>query len=221
MNSIDLRTAIMKLSRLLISFTIIAFGTELMIQANIGMNPWGTFTLGLMHLTGISYGTLTQLIGLVLLILLMCFRVYPGVGTILDMALIGLIVNFFHKLGIVPVVNHLGVQVLMCILGLIVFCYGIYGYYSSGLGAGPRDLLVIKIMQRTDRKLSDVKTTIEALVFVIGVAIGGEYGIGTIIITLFTGKILEMIFKFHKFDIKNQEQVDIGKTFKMIFSHSA
>ncbi|MFZ5354553.1 MAG: YczE/YyaS/YitT family protein [Bacillota bacterium] len=212
----NIKSILMKLPQLILAFFILSVGMELMIKADLGLNPWGTFTLGLVNITGIQFGTLTQLIGIALLGGMVLLKVYPGIATLLDMFFIGIFINKIDSLGIIHTpANFLG-RLEMCLIGLIIFCYGIYIYYRCGLGTGPRDSIVIGIMRRTGKGIHIVKPLFEGTVFIIGVIIGGKYGIGTIIITLFTGKLLDIVFKLHNFDIINFTQMDLKKTVSYI-----
>lgn len=147
---------------ILVAFLIVSTGTIFMLEANLGMNPWGTLALGISKLTHISYGQANQLIGLAVLLLMAIFKVYPG------------------------------------------------------LGIGPRESIVMALVKKTNQGFAKVKTTIESIVFVLGVLLGGDFGIGTILITLLTGRLMESIFAFHKFDVKAKEHLDLKRTLNYI-----
>jgi len=205
-----------RISKLLGSFLIISFGIILMLNADIGMNAWSTLALGVSKATSISFGQANQLIGLAILIVMGVFKIYPGIGTILDLTLIGFLVHIIEQLHVVSTPNELSMQLLMCFVGLVLFCYGLLIYYKCGLGIGPRESIVMALVKKTNKGLTVVKTSIESTVFICGVMMGGEFGIGTVLITIFTGRIMEIIFKLHKYDFKNSEHLDLRHTFEYI-----
>ncbi len=186
--------------RLFAGFTIIAFGTTLMLNAGLGLNPWGTFTIGLMKWTGLSFGRLSQLIGLGLITITFLLGSKPKLATFLDMIVIGQIIDFFgqFKEWIQPEAFLL--QLGTSLGGLVIFSVGVYLYLSSGYGAGPRDGFVIALMNKADMKVTYVKPMIEISVMTVGILMGGTIGIGTVIVALLGGKILDVIFGWMDFD---------------------
>lgn len=212
-NTMDLLN---RLSKLLGSFLIVSLGIIFMLKANLGMNPWSTFAMGVSKVAHISFGQANQIIGLVILFIMIAFRIYPGLATILDLTLIGFMVHIMEQLHVVSTPNNLSMQLLMCLSGLLLFCYGLIIYYRCGLGIGPRESIVMAVVKRTNKGFAVVKTAIESTVFLCGILLGGDFGIGTIIITMFTGRIMETMFTIHKYDIKAAEHLDLRNTFKYI-----
>jgi len=212
-NTINLALRLMKL---LASFIIITFGIVFMLKADLGMNPWSTFAMGVSNVTHISFGHANQLIGLAILLLMLSLKIYPGIATILDLTVIGFMVHIIEQLHVISTPNTLAMQLLMCISGLFMFCFGLIIYYKCGLGIGPRESIVMELVKKTNKGFATVKTTIESSVFLCGVLLGGDFGIGTIIITVFTGRIMEVLFKRYKYDVRAAEHLDIKNTFKYI-----
>jgi len=205
-----------RISKLLGSFLIISFGIIFMLNAGIGMNAWSTLAMGVSKSFHISFGQANQIIGLAILLVMGVFKIYPGIGTILDLTLIGFMVHIIEQLHVVSTPNELSMQLLMCFTGLLLFCYGLLIYYRCGLGIGPRESIVIALVKKTNKGFSAVKTTIESSVFIFGILLGGDFGIGTILITIFTGRIMETIFTLHNYDIKNAEHLDLRRTLDYI-----
>lgn len=190
----------MKVIRLFVGFTVIAFGTTLMINAGLGLNPWGTFTVGMMKWTGLSFGRLSQLIGLCLIVVTFFLGSKPKLVTFLDMVVIGQIIEFFSQFKAWIRPETFLLQLMVSVAGLVIFSVGVYLYLSSGYGAGPRDGFMIALMHKVNMKVTFVKPMTEIAVMSIGVFMGGPIGIGTVIVAVFGGKILDIIFKRMKFD---------------------
>ncbi len=205
-----------RISKLLGSFLIVSIGIMFMLKADLGMNPWSTFAMGVSKATHISFGQANQIIGLVILFIMIAFKIYPGIATVLDLTLIGFMVHIMEQLHVVSTPNELSMQLLMCFSGLFLFCYGLILYYKCGLGIGPRESIVMAVVKKTNKGFASVKTLIESTVFLCGVLLGGDFGIGTILITMFTGRIMEFMFTMHKYDIKSAKHLDIKHTLKYI-----
>ncbi len=207
----SIKHVLFKLPKLFIGFILASIGIALMVEAGIGMSPWGTLQAGLEGVTDISYGKVTQLVGLSIIVSTMFMKVYPGVGTVLNIAFIGFFIDTIRGLEVIPLVTSFPEQLLMCLVGMVIFSFGIYYYLSCGLGAGPRDGLMIALIKITGKTPTVIKPMIELTVLGVGVIIGGPLGVGTVVIALFGGKILDMVFGFYKFDPKTIKQQNLAE----------
>jgi len=177
-----------------IGFMIIALGTSLMLAADIGFNPWTTLIVGLMNITTLNFGVLSQLIGLILIVVTIILGVKPGIATVLDFILIGFFINKINQLNILQTPNDSFLQLIYCIGGLIIFCFGITLYLKCHLGAGPRNGLMISLIKKTGYDVALVNPAIDIIVLLIGIVLGATIGIGTLITTFFTGIFLKFFF---------------------------
>lgn len=201
---------IKKLPKLFFGFFLAALGIVFMVEARIGMNPWGTFELGLTNVTGLSYGHITQIVGAVIIVLNFFMGIYPGIGTVLNIGIIGSLIHIFQKNLWIPTLSHWWSQLAFCMVGLIIFSFGVYFYLSCGLGAGPRDGLMLGLMKHTGKPTYQIKPAIEVTVLIFGyLVLNGPIGLGTIVVSLLGGPILEKVFFMFKFDPNRCEQQNI------------
>ena len=207
-----------KLPKLFTGFIFASIGITLMITAGIGMNPWGTFTSGLVNITGLSFGRLSQLIGFIIILGSLPIKSFPGIGTLLNMIFIGVFIDFFKSSGFFIQPNSILLQLLMCITGLTILSLGIYTYISCGLGAGPRDGLMLALMRITGKSVTIIKPIIEITVILIGFALGGPIGFGTVIVAILGGKFLSIIFNVMKFDPEDNKQQNLVELSRSLFS---
>ena len=87
MNTSLIKKSLFRLPKLFLGFLVIAFGTVLTIESNLGMNPWGTFHQGVSLNTNVTFGVVSQVTGIVIILFSLVLRIYPGIGTILNMFL--------------------------------------------------------------------------------------------------------------------------------------
>jgi len=214
MNFKKIKKDFFKLPRLIIGFLLIAFGIYLIKKMNLGMNAWGTFQLGITNITNLAYGTINILVGLVIIIISSLFKFYPGVGTVLNMILVGLFINFFDKFLIFSNPESYFFKVLILLIGLIIYSYGVFIYLSCNMGAGPRDGLMVTLIKLTNKSVFKVRTGIEITVFALGFILGAKIGLGTVIVTLSGGWILNQIFEFHNYDTEKSHHSYLGDYFK-------
>lgn len=192
--------------KLIIAFLIIAYGMVQMKDVSIGMHAWATLTLGLMKVTNLNFGQLSQLIGLTIILISMTIKIYPGLATLLNMFFIGFFIDLIDPLPITFVPNSFFLKLIAFYLGIIVFSYGIYLYLSFEMGAGPRDGLMVGLVKLTGYRVAYVRPTIELTVLIIGAVLGGKLGIGTILISITGGYILDLIFQWKNFNAKKTNQ---------------
>lgn len=209
MNTQLIKASILKLPKLVLGFTVIAIGINFSLYADLGTNPWGTFHQGISRISPISFGQATQLTGLIIILLSLLIKIYPGIGTILNMLLIGIIVDLLDKTGLFFVPELLVTKLAFLFIGMFLFNYGVYIYLSCGLGAGPRDGLLVGLVKYTGKSVSVIRPIIEVTVVLIGIFLGGSYGIGTIVNAFGGGYVLNVIFNYHRFNPKTVKQMVI------------
>lgn len=169
---------------------ILAFGVSLTIEGKaLGISPWDAFHYGLFAHFGLTIGQWSIIAGAFIIFGTCLFtKSLPKLGALLNMLLIGLLIDFFTM--IIPEPHSLVVSTIAFITGVFIIGYGIGIYVSAGLGAGPRDTLTMLISEKTGMNVKRVRNMIEISVLAIGWLLGGPIGIGSIIIALFTGTIL-------------------------------
>lgn len=195
---------IKKLAQLFFGFFIIALGTVLNLQSNLGMNPWGAFHQGIALNTPLSFGQVSQLTGLLIIALSLFIKIRPGIGTVLNMITIGIFVDWIQKINLIPIPESLIVKLTYLLIGLFIFNYGVYLYLSTELGAGPRDGLLVGLVRITGKTVTTIRPMIEITVLTIGVLLGATFGIGTIVNALLGGWVLQRIFSFHNYTPKSK-----------------
>ena len=204
---------LIRLPKLMFGFLIIAIGITLTLYADMGLNPWGTFHQGVSEIAGIKFGAVSQLTGLVIIIISLFIKLYPGVGTILNMYFIGYFVDLIDQFNLIPHSYSMSTRIIYLLVGTFLFNYGVYYYLSCELGAGPRDGLLVGLVKITGLSVSIMRPIIEVTIVVIGILLGGSYGIGTLLNAFGGGYILNSIFKWHKFNPKETKQMVITDLF--------
>jgi len=187
----------------------------MMLYADLGLNSWGVFHVGLMNTFGISYGQATQVAGLGVLFIAWYMGLPPGLGTISNMYLIGFFIDVIIRWGIVPRSNNILIQSILLIAGMVTIGAASYFYLNPKLGAGPRDALMIGLVQKLDKDVSLVRTAIEITVLLLGIAMGGPIGIGTIITAFAIGYFVQLAFKIGNYD-RNSQHMNLFELVKYL-----
>lgn len=187
--------------RLFVGLTLCALSIFLETRANIGMGSWSVFHQGLSKNLHISFGQISIMCSLIIIIVVSLIGLLPGIGTILNMLVIGWLVDFFDFIRMIPIAGNMAVGILMMIVSMILYAYGSYLYISCEMGCGPRDGLMSELTKKTHLPVGIVRFFIEGSVFLVGWRLGGQVGIGTIIYVLGTGICMNLVYKVMKFDI--------------------
>jgi len=160
-------------------------GEALLVAANLGNSPWTTFAQGVSLHTPLSIGVATQVISFAVLLCWIPLRERPGLGTILNAILIGVAID--ATLAYLPHEGALAVRIGSVLLGIAVVGLGSGLYLTARLGPGPRDGLMTGLNARYGWPLAVVRTAIELTVTVVGFALGGRVGVGTLAFALLIG----------------------------------
>jgi uncharacterized membrane protein YczE len=177
-----------RIIQLLIGLFAYGIAISLMVQAGIGVAPWDVLTQGISKQSGLDFGLLTNVIGLGVLLCWIPIRQRPGIGTVANVLLIGPSAQL--GLWILPKQHALGFQLLFFVAGLVLLAVATGLYIGARMGPGPRDGLMTGIQARTGWRIWMVRTAIEVTVLLIGWALGGNFGPGTIAFALLIGPMV-------------------------------
>lgn len=182
------------LAVLILTFIFVGIGEGLLLLSNLGSAPWTILSQGLALQTGVSVGWMSFGISLVVMLLWFPLRLRPGIGTILNVAVIALCLGITVK--IAPIPTALWLRWTYALIGILCFGIGTAFYLTCHQGAGPRDGLMVGICQRFHWKVGVVRTSIEVLVCILGFLLGGTFGFGTIVFALSIGWVVQLTLKF-------------------------
>lgn len=165
-------------------------------RSDMGLGPWDVLHKGVSLHTPLSFGQASIVVGGLIILVGLCLRVRPGVGTVLNMLLIGFFVdihlrlNWLPDLGAAPLI----VRLVADVMGVFLMGLGTAFYISPRLGAGPRDGLMLRLNVLTGLRIAIVRGAIEFSALVIGFFLGGTVGVGTLIFAFGVGPAVEIGF---------------------------
>jgi len=178
-----------RLPGLIVGLALFGAAIAVMAQAGLGLGPWEAFHQGLSRQTGLALGTVSILVGIPVLALWWPIGVRPGIGTLLNIALVGTTTNL--TLPLVPAPSALPVRLAMMLAGVLAIGVASGIYLAADLGAGPRDGLMTGLHRRFGWPIFAVRTTIEVSVLIVGWLLGGTVGLGTLVFAFGIGPIVQ------------------------------
>ena len=158
---------------------LFGLGEGLLIVSAAGASPWSVLAQGIYLNVGLSVGIITIFISVGVLILWLPLNQKPGIGTILNALIIGLMIDVCIKF--VPAPENYISQLFLAVLAVLTVGLGGGIYLVANLGAGPRDGLMIGLQKKTNLPIAAVRASLEISVMSIGWYLGGTVGIGTLL----------------------------------------
>ena len=158
---------------------LFGLGEGLLIVSAAGASPWSVLAQGIFLNVGFSVGIITILISVVVLILWLPLNQKPGIGTILNALIIGVMIDVCIRF--VPTPENYISQIFLAFLAVLTVGLGGGIYLVANLGAGPRDGLMIGLQKKTNLPIAAVRATLEITVMSIGWYLGGTVGVGTLL----------------------------------------
>lgn len=188
---------------LLIGLWIAHLGVTLFLQTNLGSDPFNVFVQGLFRAipwpewAGMTHGRVHLLVSLlIMVVLLVVDRSYVGIGTVLCMALGGPIIDVY-TLWLAPFLNEtlpLVVRVPMLAVGCVILAFGMTIVIRSQAGTGPNDLVAVVLSDKSGKPFGPVRIGVDLTFALVGFALGGVVGIGTIICAFLVGPATQLFF---------------------------
>ncbi|MDQ1439431.1 MAG: hypothetical protein QOK43_3060 [Acidimicrobiaceae bacterium] len=180
--------------RLVAGCVLLGGGSALMVLAKLGLAPWDVLHQGIARHTGIPIGTVGILVGLVVLAGWLPLRQRPGVGTAVNVVLVGVTVDVV--LAVAPTPHATAIKTACLAAGVVGMALGTGLYVGAGLGPGPRDGLMTGLSARHDRSIGGVRTGIELSALLAGRLLGGRVGIGTLVFALAIGPLIQAFLRW-------------------------
>lgn len=190
--------------KLLSGLAIIGMSIAFMKQANLGLGPWDVLSDAVAGLTGMRLGTVSIIIGALMLLLWIPIGEKPRIALIPNILLIGIVTD----IGLVLVKSASGplLQGVWLTTGLVLGGLGSALYLGSQLGAGPRDGLMLGVARKTGWSVRFTRTALEVSVLFVGWILGGVVGLGTLISALAIGPMIQLMANKTGSEIQMMEQ---------------
>ena len=169
---------------------IFGTGEAILIDAGIGVSPWTVLAQGISKQVDWTVGMATFVVSFLVLFLWIPLRETPGIGTILNAILIAMSIDVMRPF--IPDQTEIMPQIIQASIGIILVGVGSALYLTANLGPGPRDGWMTGVQKKTNWPIGRVRVGIEIIVLSIGVALGGIFGLGTVMFAIGIGPAISM-----------------------------
>ena len=175
----------------IVGIFILSIGIVFTIRAPIvGVGSWDVLHIGLKDTVGLTIGMWSIITGVIVIMIdSVVMRRLPRIGTIIDMLAAGILIDVFNIM--IPQATTITTQIIMFIIGVLLLSFGSGMYIIGNVGVGPRDTFMLLIVNKVGWSVRKTRTVIEITVAVLGFILGGPIGIGTVIMAVGLGPIIQ------------------------------
>lgn len=188
-SAVDRPAVLPRIPRLLVGLSLCGTAIAMMVEADLGLGPWDVLHQGLAARTRLSIGAASIVVGVLVLGTWVPLRERPGIGTVLNVLLIGVTLDV--ALALIPDVGSTPLRWGLLLASTPVFAIGSGLYIGVGLGTGPRDGMMTGLA-RHGWPVGVARAAIELSALAIGWLLGGTVGIGTIYFALSIGPLIHI-----------------------------
>ena len=181
---------------LVVGLFLFALGIVLQLRSELGLSPWDVLSQGLSEQTPLSFGTANIAVALLVLVTAWALGARIGIGTVANAVLIGVFIDALTSLeAIDSLAGHgLAARVALLVAGIALVGLASALYIGAGLGAGPRDSLMLVGARRTGTRIGLVRAVLEIGAGAVGFVLGGTVGVGTLAFAFGIGPAVEGAF---------------------------
>jgi len=180
-----------------LGFIIYGLSIALLIQADLGTGPWAVLAVALADLTGTSPGTMIVVTGLIVLAGTLAMREKIGWGTLGNIIFIGPWVDLF-LINISSLKGNLLLQIPGMLIAIVLTGLATAVYIKVNAGAGPRDSLMLAVSRVSGKSVRLSRIAIEIVIVILGWALGGPVGVGTLAFAVLIGPFVQSFFRLLK-----------------------
>ena len=173
--------------------SLIGVGMSLNYLANLGLGPWGVFHDGLSKTIDITYGRTIIITGVAVMLLWIPLKQKPGLGTLIDIFLVGLVADtiiLYFEFS-----ENIFLSLILILLGIISIGTGTAIYVGADLGVGPRDGIMVGL-ETLGIKIGTARNLIELIAFLTGWLLGGLVGYVTILFVIGIGPVVQLVLPY-------------------------
>ena len=191
-----------RVAQLYLGLVVFGLSMAMILRSELGNIPWDVLHQGLAERTGLSFGVVTIVVGAVVLLLWIPLRERPGLGTVSNVVVIGVVVDAallaVPDLGSASGAGAWVGRALLFAGGVVLNGLATAAYIGSRFGAGPRDGLMTGLVRRTGGSVRVVRTLIEVVVVAVGWVLGGTFGAGTVVFALAIGPLVQLFLPWFR-----------------------
>jgi len=184
---------------------IVSLSITLLIGAGLGVGAWDALNVGLSKTIGLTIGNWVIIVGILLIIINSLLSMEkPDFPALLTIGIFGYIIDALVSI-LLPLQLKPIIKIFIFLLGTILLAFGISIYTDASFAMTPIDKLMFNVAKRTGFSLQVARTINEIMAFAFAIIFKGPIGIGTILIALLIGPLIQFFVTFKNKVFKNKK----------------
>lgn len=176
---------------------MLGLGVAMLLAADLGSDGYSTFVNGVALRVGVALWIANAAIGVVLVALAAVRRVVPGLGTVVQVVLVGVAVTAF--LDLLPTPDTLALRVLLLAAAFPVLAVGIATYLGSNTGAGPAEAAALAFDPPIAFRWT--YSAVQGGGALLGYLLGATVGVGTVAVIVLLGPLVDLTSRLLRLDV--------------------
>jgi len=187
-----LRDLIKKLAVIVIGSIIAAYGITLALYAGFGGATLAVLWQGIAKTFHLSIGIASFIVALGMILFALIYdKSQIHIGTVLYQIVYSTCVDLFATCHVYSTYRWL--NFFFMLLGVLLFAVGTGLYASASLGRGSYEAVTFALAEKNNWQVKIVRMALDILVVIIGILLGGKFGICTIITVIISGPIIQFV----------------------------
>lgn len=186
-----------RLVQLVVGCVVLGIGVSMLLTADLGSDGYSTLVNGIALSTGTSFLLCNTLVSLAFLALAAARRVYPGVGTVVQVVVVGVTVDLLLRVLGTP--DALGWRVVLLVAAFPVLAAGIAAYLGSHTGAGPAEAAALAWDPPLPFRWS--YSAVQGGGALVGWLLGATVGVGTLAVIVALGPCVDLASRALRVDV--------------------
>ena len=171
---------------------IAAYGITLALYAGFGGATLAVLWQGLSETFHMSIGMASFMVALGMILFVVIYdRSQIHIGTVLYQIVYSACVDLFANCHIYS--RYVWVNFLIMLLGVILFAVGTGLYASASLGRGSYEAVTFALAEKNNWQVKIVRMLLDIVMVVVGVLLGGKFGICTIVTVIISGPVIQLV----------------------------
>jgi uncharacterized membrane protein YczE len=172
--------------QLFVSCVLLGAGVALLLNADLGSDGYSMMINGLTIATGMEFAVVNIVVGVLLVSLAWLRGRTPGLGTVVQPAIVGFAVSALMP--VFPEPSSWSGKSVEFGAAFVLLCIGVAGYLAVDLGAGPAEVAALAWDPPVPFKWS--YSVFQFLAGLIGWLCGATFGVGTVVVVLLIGPVV-------------------------------
>ena len=183
---------------------VLGVGVALLLTADLGSDGYSTLVNGVSIALDIEFVLANVAISVIFVAMAAARRVYPGLGTVVQVLVVGFTVSVLLDLLETP--DAMGARIALLVVAFPVLALGIAAYLGSQTGAGPTEAAALAWDPPVPFKWS--YSIVQGGGALVGWLLGATIGVGTIAVIVALGPLVDLVARLLRLDVHQNSPLE-------------